>query len=88
MFSRNQKSREWHDRFARYRENHTLHDHSEEYGDISGLLNKCSDVGREEFGNSHRNVEMFKSGNVEMSQLITNSWIGSTSDNNKVPIWL
>jgi hypothetical protein len=53
MFCGYQKSSEWHDRFARHRKDHTLHDHSEKYGDISGLLDKRSDVGSEEFSDSH-----------------------------------
>ena len=46
MFGRYQKSCERHDRFARYREDHTFHHHSEKDGDVPRLLDKGSDVGR------------------------------------------
>jgi hypothetical protein len=54
LFGRDQESCERHDRFARYRENHAFHHHSDEDSDISGLMDEGGDVGRKELGNSHK----------------------------------
>ena len=46
LLCRHQQSCQWHDRFTRYRKDHTLHHHSDEDRDISGMLDKSSDIGR------------------------------------------
>ena len=53
MFSRYQKSCEWHDSFTWHRKDHAFHHHSQKDSDISRLLDKGSDIGCEEFGDSH-----------------------------------
>ena len=53
MLRRYQESCKRHDRFARYREDHAFHHHSEKDGDISSLLDESRDIGCEKFGDSH-----------------------------------
>jgi len=53
LFHRNQESCERHNRFARHRQNHTLHYHSNKNRDISGLMDKRSDIGCKKFSDSH-----------------------------------
>lgn len=54
MLRRYQESCKRHDRFARYREDHAFHHHSEKDGDISSLLDESRDIGCEKFGDSHK----------------------------------
>lgn len=48
-----QESCKRHDGFAGYRQDHAFHHHSDEDGDVSGLMDECGDVGGEKFGDAH-----------------------------------
>jgi len=56
LLRRYQKSCKRHDGLARHWQNHALHHHSDEDGDISGLMDEGSDIGREEFRDSHTKI--------------------------------
>jgi len=53
MFRCYQKACERHNGFTRHRKDHTFHHHSDEDSNISCRLDKLSDIGCEEFGDSH-----------------------------------
>lgn len=60
MLRHYEESRERHDGFARHRENHTFHHHSEENSYVAGLMDERGDIGRKEFRDSHMYIEKIK----------------------------